>query len=99
MLTVLRYEINKAINDVELPGGSKILSVGISKDNLGVEKISIWCEAEVDENYVPYTTEKARFLVYGTGANMDDSVNFCAKYIGTVQKSNMYAFHVYRMLM
>jgi len=97
MKTILRYEISKAINDIELPVGYKILSVGMATDNLGFEKFSIWCEVEVDENYHPYHTENVRFLVYGTGANMDDIVNFNYKYIGTVQKSNMYAFHIFKV--
>ncbi len=96
MLTVLRYEINDAINDVKLPVGAKILSVGLAQDERGKEKISVWCEVDVAmPDYRPEATATTRFLVFGTGANMDDMLNFNAKYIGTVQKSNKYAFHVY----
>lgn len=97
MTTILRYELNNAINDRELPIGYKILNVGVATDNLGYEKISIWCEVEVDENLRPYNTERVRFLIYGTGANMDDMINFHHEYIGTVQKSNRYAFHIYKV--
>jgi len=98
MLTILRYEINQAVNDIKLPTGYKTLSVGIACDDRGVEKISLWCEVEVDDDtYQPFTFDIARFLVFGTGANMDAITNFNAKYIGTVQKSNQYAFHVYEV--
>ena len=97
MITILRYELTSAINDCELPVGYKILNVGVATDNLGFEKISIWCEVEVDENLHPYHTERVRFLIYGTGAYMDDIVNFNPKYIGTIQKSNRYAFHIYKV--
>lgn len=97
MLTILRYEINQAINDVELPCDARILSVGLAKDDTGVEKISVWCEVDVDndKNYNPSCTTVVRFVVFGTGANMDSIARINRKYIGTVQKSNMYAFHVY----
>ena len=97
MITILRYEIPNAINDINLPVGYKVLNVGVAKDALGCEKISIWCQVEVAEDYTPFATERARFLVFGTGANMDDIVHFNPKYIGTVQKSNAYAFHVYKV--
>lgn len=97
MITILRYEIPKAINDIELPVGYKVLNVGIATDTLGFEKISIWCQVEVNEDYTAFATEKVRFLVFGTGANMDEIVHFNPKYIGTVQKSNAYAFHVYKV--
>lgn len=97
MITILRYEIPKAVNDINLPVGYKVLNVGVANDSLGFEKISIWCEVEVKEDYTPFSTEKARFLVFGTGANMDEIVHFNPKYIGTVQKSNAYAFHVYKV--
>lgn len=96
MNTILRYEIPNAINDIELPVGYNILKVGIAESN-GIEKISIWCQVDVHSNYKPYFTEKVRFLVFGTGANMDEMVLFNYKYIGTVQKSNAYAFHVYQV--
>jgi len=97
MLTILRYEINQAINDVELPCDARILNVGLVKDEYGVEKISVWCEVDVDNDYapLPLCTNVVRFVVFGTGANMDSIARFNKKYIGTVQKSNMYAFHVY----
>lgn len=95
MLTILRYEINQAINDIELPSDARILNVGLTKDGCGIEKISVWCEVDVDKNYTPLCTTVVRFVVFGTGANMDSIDRFNRKYIGTVQKSNMYAFHVY----
>lgn len=97
MITVLRYEIPKAINDIELPVGYKVLNVGIAMDALGTERISIWCQVEVNDDYTALATENARFLVFGTGANMDDIVHFNPQYIGTVQKSDAYAFHVYKV--
>ena len=99
MVTILRYEIPKAINDIELPIGYEILTVGIVTTAIGAEHISIWCKVDVQDNYEPYpgNTKKVRFCIFGTGANMNDLCNFEHKYIGTVQKSNEYAFHVFEV--
>lgn len=99
MKTILRYEINQSINDIDLPLGYEVLTVGVAEDKNGREVISIWCGVDVMEgNYQPMNTEKARFLVFGTGADMDSLTNFDFKYIGTVQKANKYAFHVIQVL-
>ena len=97
MNTILRYPINKAINDIELPVGFEVLNVGVCEEASGAESISVWCKVETEEPplYKATTTEKVRFLVFGTGANLDDMMPFEHKYIGTVQKSDRYAFHVF----
>lgn len=97
MNTVLRYVINNTINDVDLPVNYKVLNAGIAKSANGTEEISIWCQVEVNNDYRPYDTKKVRFLVFGTGANMDSMLAFNPVYIGTVQKSNMYAFHIFKV--
>ena len=99
MITILRYEIPNAINDIELPIGYEMLNVGIATDDIGRERISIWCKVDVQTNYKPYPggTEIAKFCIFGTGADMGTFCNFEHKYIGTVQKSNEYAFHVFQV--
>lgn len=152
MRTIYRYEIDREINELSLPVGFSILSVGIVKRNTrssnffigdivvsknpavrmregeqviedikddhytfvsgGVlmfshaqdyetvykekekEVISLW--AEVD-NEPGLSTEKVKILVFGTGANLDSMTNFGYKYLGTIQKSTYYAFHVYQV--
>lgn len=95
MKTILRYDINEAINKIDLPIGYKILSVGIAEDEKGRESISMWCEVDtIEDSYETEDTDDALILVFGTGANMDCLTNFDYKFIGTVQKSNKYAFHV-----
>lgn len=91
MKTIYRYTINKPINDIDIPNGGEVISVGISKDeDTGKEVISLWVSIDTSSSLT-----KRRFLVFGTGANMDDTINFDMKFIGTVIKSNMYAFHIY----
>ena len=76
MNTILRYEINQAINDLELPVGYEVLHAGTSFDSLGHEKICIWCKVDVDSKYCSTMNEHVRFLVYGTGADMDELCTF-----------------------
>lgn len=107
MKTVYRYEINQAINDVKLPVGAKILSVGISKGwkyspvdsynpvddtRTQVEIISMWALVDTDSS-----VETRRFLVFGTGADMSATETYTLDFIGTVQKSNQYAFHIFEV--
>lgn len=91
MKTIYRYTINKSINDIDIPNGAEIISVGVSKEN-DKEEISIW--AIVDSGA---SMTKRRFLVFGTGADMDETTNFNLKFIGTVKKANQYAFHVFEI--
>lgn len=94
MKTIFRYNLNSSINDVELPSGAEVISVGVSKnERTNKEIISMW----VSVNTTTKTFDKRRFLVFGTGANMDDTSNFNMKYLGTVIKSNMYAFHIFEV--
>ena len=37
------------------------------------------------------------FLVFGTGADMSSTVNFYCKFIGTVRRSNRWAFHIFEV--
>lgn len=88
MKTIYRYEINKDINDVSMPIGAKILCAGVSSD-----VISIWAEIDTEVT----SSAVRRFAVFGTGANLDPIEYYNPKYIGTVQKKNTYAFHVYEV--
>lgn len=101
MKTIHRYKINNAINEVEIPMGAETLSVGVCKEITNSsdgstpkvkEVISIWFE--VDDSA---PKEKRTFLIFGTGANMDETANFDRKFIGTVRKANDYAFHVFEV--
>ena len=95
MKTVYRYEINSVVNDVVLPANAKILSVGLATNNklqFGKEIISIWALVDTDNS-----VETRRFLVYGTGADMTGTETYELIPIGTVQKSNQYAFHVFEV--
>lgn len=99
MKTILRYELMKEINDIELPREFKVLSVGTTTDENGKEVISLWITCDVnDETKRPHNNKIVRFCVFGTGANLDDLTNFDYRYIGTVQKRNEYAFHVFVVL-
>ena len=98
MITILHYEIHNAINDIDLPIGYEVLHVGTTTDKEGYEKISIWCKVDVDPNYQPGMTEHVRFLVFGTGANMDELLNFPYQYIGSVKMSNKHTYHVFEVL-
>lgn len=107
MKTIYRYEINQAVNDINLPVGAEILSVGIVNDwkytpidpndpcdntHTNVEAISLWAMVDTDNS-----AETRRFLVFGTGANMDATETYNLTFIGTVQKSNKYAFHIFEV--
>lgn len=100
MITILRYELNDAINDLELPIGYEVLKVGTKFDNEGIERICIWCKVDVDSNHQPGMTEHVRFLVYGTGANMDELATFPNKYLGTTQlkHNSLHALHIFEVL-
>lgn len=92
MKTIYRYTINKSINDIDIPNGAEVISVGISIDDNAKEVISLWAMVDTSAS-----TTKRRFLVFGTGANMDDTTNFNINFLGTVRKSNMYAFHIFEV--
>lgn len=93
MKTIYRYTINKPINDIEIPNGAEVISVGISTDDeTEKEVISLWAIVDTTASKT-----KRKFLVFGTGANMDDTLNFNTNFLGTVRKSNMYAFHVFEV--
>lgn len=92
MKTIYRYEINNSsgFNEVEMPDSAKVLSVGLSDENV----MSLW--ALVDTNDI--TTSKHTFIVAGTGADLDEALSFNHKFIGTVcSKKNGYAFHIFEI--
>lgn len=94
MKTIYRYEINEAINDVELPEGAKVLTVGVSNSNaIGHEIISLWAEIDTNQDY----NVIRRFVIFGTGANLDLIENNNPRYIGSFKKKNNYEFHVYEV--
>ena len=99
MKTILRYPINSSINKIELPVGYEVLSAGVAEDQHGNEVISVWCKVDTNDDpaYTPQATEQATFLVFGTGSNLDDMVPFEHMFVGTVQKSNRYAFHIFHV--
>lgn len=92
MKTVYRYEINQAINDVNLPVGAKVLSVGVAENVISCNVISLWALVDSDAG-----TETRRFLVFGTGADMSATETYNLDFIGTIQKSNAYAFHIFEV--
>lgn len=93
MKTIHRFVLKNTINDVELPVGAEVISVGISRNpDTHNEEISIWASVDTDSQ-----KETRKFLMVGTGANLDDTTNFNTKPLGTVIKSNMYAFHVFEV--
>lgn len=72
-------------------------NLGAGPSLSGIQKvkkdvISIWAKVETSSSL-----EKRRILVFGTGADMSDVANFRLEPIGTVQKSNKYAFHVFEV--
>ena len=100
MITILRYELNDAINDIELPVGYEVLKVGTKFDSEGIERICIWCKVYVDTNHQPGMTEHVRFLVFGTGANMDILTTTPNRYLGTTQlkHNSLHALHIFEIL-
>ncbi len=93
MKTIYRYEINREVNDLSLPQDFKILSVGVVKDpKTDKEKINMW--AEVDD-YRTSPKVPVKIVIFGTGADLSSLENFSHQFIGTVQKSNQYAYHVF----
>lgn len=110
MKTVFRYEINNpsGVNDIQMPMGAKILSVGTTLDweyisddeaddtKVFKEIINLWALVDTDD-----IKKTRRFIVAGTGANLEALTNFDLAFIGTVHKSvknnsiNKYAFHVF----
>ena len=102
MLTVYRYPLNNidGINNIEIPENAKILSVGVANDIISnnnvvmghVEVISLWAEVDTAN-----TLSTRKILVFGTGANMDKISPYRHNFLGTVQKSNAYAFHVFEV--
>lgn len=87
---VYRYPINnpEGISTIEIPEHAQFLNCGIGFNQDGKEEISVWFF--VDPNQ---PVEKHTFLVVGTG--VDVSKFNISKFVGTVQKSNQYAFHVF----
>lgn len=91
MKTIHRYELTEAINVISVPENAKVLSVGTSKNpQTKKEVISIWMAVE-DTN----RKHQRKFLVFGTGANLDDTINFQLDFIGTIKRADEYAFHVF----
>lgn len=93
-MTVYRYEINdpSGVNHIEIQAGATPLNVGCYLNEEGKEVISVWVACNSEDSKQVRT-----FIVAGTGANLDNLINFNYKYIGTVQKSNKYAFHVFEV--
>lgn len=87
MKTVYRYEINQAINDINLPIGAKVLSVGVA-NNI----ISLWALVDTESGI-----EKRRFLVFGTGSDMSQTETYNLTFVGTIRKNNAYAFHIFEV--
>lgn len=98
MNTILRYELSGSISDIELPVGYKILSVGVADAPNGKEVISIWVNVDVNGNYEATATETVRFLIFGTGADMDSIKDWRTEFIGTVRYKNAYAYHVFKIV-
>lgn len=92
MKTVYRYEINQAINDVNLPVGAKILSVGVAENGISSNVISLWALVDTEVG-----KETRRFLVFGTGADMSETETYNLEFVGTIRKSNAYAFHIFEV--
>lgn len=95
MITIYRYPINQAINELRMPNNAQILKVGLAVDdeNDYKEKITLWVKVDTDQPIV-----NRKFLIFGTGADMDETATYDLKYIDTVQKSNHYAFHIFELL-
>ena len=93
MKTIYRYTINETINSVSIPSNSQILNVGTAIVGNGKEVVSIWAIVDTEN-----TQDTRKFLVVGTGADLTATETYNLKYIGTVQRRNKYAFHVFEIL-
>jgi len=83
MKTIYKYEVSPFNNEMFLPVGAKILSVG-EQDN----RIYIW--ALVNPDLAAQT--QRHIHAYGTGHPMEDSRQL---FIGTVQMKNGLVFHFF----
>lgn len=92
METIYRYELPEAYNQVQMPAHAQVLNVGISNDPVEGEVISLWARINTDEGLTTRT-----FLIFGTGANMDNLKTYHSNYIGTVQRKNQFAFHIFEV--
>ncbi len=97
MLKVWRFPINdvSGVNNISMPEGAQITGVGVATHAVGAEGISIWalCETEAP-------LETRTFVVAGTDVDMTDTLTrYSYKVLGTVQRKDLYAFHVFEILM
>ena len=81
MKTIYKYQLLKAICEIQMPIGSRILDVQVQN---GV--ICLW--ATVDTALMP---ETRIFQIIGTG---DSEVDNCHNYIGTVQQDS-FVWHIF----
>ena len=93
MKTIYRYIINETINTVHIPFNAQILNAGTAIDDNGKEVVSIWAKVDTEN-----TREVRKFLVVGTGADLSSTETYNLHYLGTVQRRNLYAFHVFEIL-
>jgi hypothetical protein len=77
---IWRWELQPGGNELALPKGAKILSVG-TKNGIDVE---MWGIVEVLDSIDPNATESRRFTVIGTGHSWRDDPTVRMDYLGTV---------------
>ena len=98
MLKVWRYPINdvSGVNNISMPEGAEITGVGVAGHGaVGQEGISLWALVDTDAELTTRT-----FVVAGTDVDMTETLTkYNYKILGTVQKSNLFAFHVFEILM
>jgi hypothetical protein len=85
MKTVYKYKLHP-VTYLTLPEGSKILSAGVQK-----EDIFIW--VLIDKDIMAYETRT--FHVYGTGDQIDSSLNL--KFIETVFITE-FVWHIFEVI-
>jgi len=89
MLTVWKYELDTGLNRIDVPVGSKPLSVGTKFPDY---EINIWINVETENPKVPML-----FYVIGTGWEIPQSLMVTA-FVGTVIFANGYVWHVFEVI-
>ncbi len=96
MKSIYRYELPDTVNEIQMPTGAEILHVGLTrqfnKDNSSKQVCSVWAKVDTTAH-----DETRKFVIFGTGANLDETENFDMKYIGSFQRADMFTFHVFEV--
>lgn len=103
--TIWRFEINKDVNEIEMPKGAEILNGLHVEHNSVITETPNGFERDIQEVISIYaivdTTapmEIRKFLRFGTGANMDETANFELKHIGSCQRKKSWMCHVFEVI-